>query len=148
MAVVTLRVLVVLAIRSILDFSPFSSAVGVGELSNGLDAVPFPPVEQTPKGKPAAAAQKGRRAKNGPKTGEKGLKSELSPFSCTFCVGVLSGGLGAASFPPVEQTIALVSQQRRQKCELGVKNRPKTGGKGLAQITTLWNIGAEYRKTV
>ena len=51
MAVVTLKVLVVLAIRSILDFfldfSPFSSAVGVGEHSNGLDAVSFPPVEQT-----------------------------------------------------------------------------------------------------
>ena len=61
------------------------------------------------KGKPAAAAEKGGRAKNRPKTGEKGLKSEFSPFFCTFCVGVLSGGLGAASFPPVEQTISKVS---------------------------------------
>ena len=45
----------------------------------------------------------------------------FSPFFCTFGVGVLSGGLGAASFPPVVQTIAKVSQQRRQKREGGRK---------------------------
>ena len=83
------------------------------------------------KGKPAAAAKERVGAKNSTKTGEKGLKSEFSPFFCTFGVGVLSGGLGAASFPPVEQTISKVSQQRRQKRELGIKNRPKTGEKGL-----------------
>jgi len=59
---------------------------------------------------------------------------------------VLSGGLGAASFPPVVQTIAKVSQQRRQKREVGAKNRPKTSEKGLAQNTKLWNIGAKSRK--
>ena len=69
----------------------------------------------------------------------------FSPFFCTFGVGVLSGGLGAASLPSVAQTIAKVSQQRRQKKGGRAKNRPKTGGKGLAQITKLWNNGAKSR---
>ena len=77
--------------------------------------------ENNRKAEPAAAARKGGRAKNRPKTGEKGLKSEFSPFFCTFGVGVLCGGLSAASFPPVVQTIAKVSQQRRQKREGGQK---------------------------
>jgi len=67
------------------------------------------------KGKPAAVAKKGGRAKNRTKTGEKGLKSELSPSFCTFGVKVLSGGVCAASLSSVEQTITKLSQQQWQK---------------------------------
>ena len=89
------------------------------------------------KGKPAAVAKKGGRAKNRTKTGEKGLKSELSPSFCTFGVKVLSGGVCAASLSSVEQTITKVSQQRWQK-------PPEKD----AEITKLWNIGDKSRKTL
>ena len=69
------------------------------------------------------------------------MKSEVyvgfSPFFLTFNVEVLSGVVGAASFPSVEQTIAKVSQQRRQKREGGKKNRTKTGEKGLVAKSEL-----------
>ena len=98
------------------------------------------------KGKPAAAAKKGVGAKKRPKTGEKGLKSEFSPFFCTFCVGVLSGGLGAASFPSVEQTIAKVTQQRRQKREGGRKTGRKQVKRGLHKSQSCGTSGQKIEK--
>jgi len=86
------------------------------------------------KGKPAAAAEREGGRKNRLEKGEKGLKSEVCrflTFFCTFGVGVLSSGLGAASFPPVEQTISKVSQQQRRKRELGPKTGQKQVEKGL-----------------
>ena len=96
---------------------------------------------------PAAAARKGGRAKNRPKTGEKGLKSEFSPFFCTFGVGVLCGGLGAALFPPIVQTIAKVSQQRRQKKEGGRKTGRKQVEKGFHKSQSCGTSGQNRQKT-
>jgi len=43
---------------------------------------------------------------------------------------VLSGGVGAASFPSVEKTIAKLSQQRWEKRRIGGKKQAKNSGKG------------------
>ena len=71
----------------------------------------------------------------------------FSSFFCTYGVGVLSGGLGAASFPSVEQKHRKGKPAAAAKQGGRAKNRPKTGGKGLAQITKLWNSGAKSRES-
>ena len=57
---------------------------------------------------------------------------------------MLSGGLGAASFPPFEQTIAKASQQRRKKREGGRKTSRKRVKKGLHKSQ---NCGTSGHKT-
>ena len=93
--------------------------------SGGFGAASFPSVEKTIA---KLSQQRQPEREGGRKTGRKQVKKGFnqkfvgfSPFFCTFGVGVLCGGLSAASFPPVVQTIAKVSQQRRQKREGGQK---------------------------
>jgi len=59
---------------------------------------------------------------------------------------VLSGGVGAASFPPVEQTISKVSQQRRQKREGGRKTGRKQVEKGLQKSRSYRTAGQKVEK--
>ena len=109
-------------------------------LSGVVGAASFPSVEQT-----IAKVSQQRRPKReggrkkGQKQMEKGLNKKFvgfSPFPCTFCVGVFSGGVGAggvgaASFPSVEKIIAKLSQQRWKKRRGGGEKQGKNSGKGL-----------------
>ena len=110
MAVVTLKVLVVLAIRSILDFSPFSSAVGVGELSNGLDAVSFPPVEQTIS---KVSQQRRQKREGGRKTGRKQVEKGLHKPQCCGTSGQkIQNVLATKSRISSPENIAYASDER------------------------------------
>jgi len=116
--------------------------------SGGFGAAYFPSVEHTI----AKLSQQRRPKREGRrKTGRKQVKKGLNQNSHLFSAHSASGCSRVVS---VRRRFHLRASNLKGKpaaaAEKGgrAKNRPKTGEKGLAQITKLWNIRAKGRKSV